>query len=275
LSVEKPRPDSPIESDRTRTRTALSNQDDTRGIALVRMKKLRIDVWSDIACPWCYVGKRRLEAALEAFPHRDAVALVWRAFELDPSAPRERSTDVSYAERLATKYGSSVKEAEGMIARMADVARADGLDFHFERARSGNTFDAHRVLHLAHDRGKQDAVKERFLRAYMTEGEPIGDPETLVRLAAEAGLDPEGVRATLASDAYTQEVRGDEAEAREIGINGVPFFVLGGKYAVSGAQPAELLLRALNQAWKDLEANPTVLAEGAVCGPDGCADPVA
>jgi predicted DsbA family dithiol-disulfide isomerase len=236
------------------------------------MKKLRIDVWSDIACPWCYVGKRRLEAALDEFPHRDAVEVVWRAFELDPSAPRERSTDGTYAERLAKKYGSSVKEADGMIQRMTDVAREDGLDFHFERIRSGNTFDAHRVLHLAHERGKQDAVKERFLRAYMTEGEPIGDPETLVRLAAEAGLDPEEVRATLASDAFTKEVRDDEDEAREVGINGVPFFVLGGKYAVSGAQPAALLRRALDQAWTDLEAKPAVFAEGAICGPDGCAE---
>ncbi|MEA2752971.1 MAG: hypothetical protein QOI41_7114 [Myxococcales bacterium] len=235
------------------------------------MKKLRIDVWSDIACPWCYVGKRRLEAALEKFPHRDAVEVVWRAFELDPSAPPERPTDVGYAERLANKYGSSVKEANGMITRMTDVAATDGLDFHFEKIRPGNTFDAHRVLHLAAERGKQDAVKERFLHAYMTEGEPIGDPETLVGLAAEAGLDAEEVRATLAGDAYTREVREDEDEARQLGITGVPFFVLAGKLAVSGAQPAELLLRALTRAWNELEAKPETFAEGAVCGPEGCA----
>ena len=234
------------------------------------MKKLRVDVWSDIACPWCYVGKRRLEAALAKFPHRDAVEVVWRAFELDPSAPPERPSDVGYAERLAKKYGSSVNEAQGMITRMTDVAATDGLDFHFEKIRPGNTFDAHRVLHLALERGKQDAVKERFLLAYMTEGAPIGDPETLVRLAAEAGLDAEEVRATLASDASAREVREDEDEARELGISGVPFFVFAGKLAVSGAQPAELLLRALTQAWKELEARPEVFAEGAVCGPDGC-----
>ena len=235
------------------------------------MKKLRIDVWSDIACPWCYVGKRRLEAALAKFPHRDEVEVVWRAFELDPSAPPERPSDVSYAARLAKKYGSSVNEAEGMITRMTDVAAGDGLDFHFEKIRSGNTFDAHRVLHLAAERGKQDAVKERYLLAYMTEGEPIGDPDTLVRLAAEAGLETEEVRAMLASDMYAREVREDEDEARQLGISGVPFFVLGGKLAVSGAQPAELLLRALAQAWRDVEAKPAVFAEGAVCGPDGCA----
>src|SRR5690348_3186176 len=117
------------------------------------MKKLTVEIWSDIACPWCYVGKRRLEAALAQFPHRDAVEVVWRAFELDPSAPRTRDASVSYAGRLAAKYGAQVAQAEGMIRRMTDVAAADGLDFHFERIRPGNTFDAHRLLHLAHERG--------------------------------------------------------------------------------------------------------------------------
>jgi len=237
------------------------------------MKTLRIDVWSDIACPWCYVGKRRLEAALARLTregHAPPVEVVWRAFELDPSAPRERPADVGYAERIATKYGSSVKEAEGMISRMTDVARADGLDFRFDRIRPGNTFDAHRVIHLAAERGVQDAVKERYLLAYMTEGEPIADPDALVRLAAEAGLDAEEVRATLASDAYAAEVRADEEEARELGINGVPFFVVGGRYAISGAQPADLLHRAIMQASKEL-APPEPFAEGAACGPDGCA----
>lgn len=235
------------------------------------MKKLRIDIWSDIACPWCHVGKRRLEAALARFPHRDAVEIVWRAFELDPSAPRVIDLTVSYAARLAKKYGSSPAQAEAMIARMTEVAREDGLDFHFERIRPGNTFDAHRVLHLASERGKQDAVKERFLRGYLSEGEAIGEPEVLVRLAADAGLDEEEVRATLASDAYAADVRAEESDAREIGIGGVPFFVLGGRYAISGAQPPDLFLGALNQAWGELQAKPVLLEEGAACGPEGCA----
>lgn len=234
------------------------------------MKKLRIDVWSDIACPWCHVGKRRLEGALARFPHRDAVEVVWRAFELDPTAPRVIDLSVSYAARLAKKYGSSVADAEGMIERMTDVARRDGLDFHFERIRPGNTFDAHRVLHLAAERGRQDAVKERFFRAYLSEGEAIGEPEVLVRLAAEAGLDPDEVRSTLASDAHASDVRAEEDEARELGIRGVPFFVLGGRYAVSGAQPEDLLLRALAQAWSELEDEPPAIEEGAACGPEGC-----
>lgn len=235
--------------------------------------KLRIDIWSDIACPWCYVGKRRLEAALARFPHRDRVEIVWRAFELDPSAPRQHDSSMSQTERLAAKYDVTVKQAETMNARLAETARDDGLDFRFDRIRTGNMFDAHRVLHLALDQGLgvQDRVKERLLLAYMTEGATLGEPETLVRLAAEAGLDAGDVRAMLASDRYGREVRQDEEEARELGIIGVPFFVLGGRYAISGAQPAELFLRALEQAWRELAGRPAVLAEGAVCGPDGCA----
>jgi predicted DsbA family dithiol-disulfide isomerase len=233
--------------------------------------KLRIDIWSDIACPWCYIGKRHLEAAIERFPHRDAVEIVWHAFELNPSAPRESDRGSSYAERLARKYGSPVAEAERRIARMTDVAAADGLSFRFDKIRPGNTFDAHRVLHMALDHGVQGAVKERFLRAYMTEGEAIGQPDVLVRLAAEAGLDADEVRKALASDAYVDEVRADEEQARELGISGVPFFVIAEKYAVSGAQPAELLLQALTQAWNEIAAGPIAFAEGAACGPDGCA----
>src|SRR5580658_8061672 len=153
------------------------------------MKKLRVEVWSDIACPWCYVGKRRLDAAIARFPHAAAVDVVWRAFELDPSAPRVRDRNVSYAERLAKKYGTDVARANVMLQRMTDVAAGDGLNFHFERVQSGNTFDAHRVLHLAGDRGLQHVTKERLLRAYMTEGEPIGEPDVLTRLGGEAGLD--------------------------------------------------------------------------------------
>ncbi len=157
-----------------------------------------------------------------------------------------------------------------MIDRMTEIARADGLDFHFERIRPGNTFDAHRVIHFAAERGKLDAVKESFLRGYLSEGEGIGEFETLIRLAADVGLDEEKVRATLVSDLYARDVRADEDQARANGISGVPFFVLGGRYAVSDAQPADLLLRALGQAWSELIAKPVVFEKGAACGPDGC-----
>jgi predicted DsbA family dithiol-disulfide isomerase len=237
------------------------------------MKKLDVQIWSDIACPWCYVGKRRLEAALARFEHRDSVHITWRAFELDPSAPRVRDAATSYAERLAAKYGRSVPEAQGMIDNMTRTAAADGLEFRFDRAQSGNTFDAHRMHHFAAARGLGDAAKERLLRAYMTEGEPIGEPEVLVRLAADIGLDPSEVRTMLASDAYTREVRDDELEARQLGIRGVPFFVFDGRYGVSGAQPADVLLGVLEKVWTELPDLPAVetVAEGAVCGPDGCA----
>jgi predicted DsbA family dithiol-disulfide isomerase len=233
------------------------------------MHKLRIDVFSDIACPWCYVGKRRLEAALAQFPHRDSVEVVWRAFELDSAAPRVRDPAVSYSERLRQKYGTSIAQAEAMLQRMTEVAAADGLQFRFDRIRPGNTFDAHRILHLAHERHVQDAVKERLLRAYMTQGEAIGEPEVLVRLAAEAGLDAAEVRALLASDRYGREVRADEQEARSLRISGVPFFIIGGRYGLSGAQPSETILGALTQAWAETRAV-APLVEGATCGPDGC-----
>jgi len=237
----------------------------------VTVKKLLIDIWSDIACPWCYIGKRRLEAALASFAHRGEVEVTWRAFELDPSAPPIRDTSVSHTERLATKYGMSVTQADAATRNLSQVAAGEGLDFHFEKLRSGNTFDAHRVLHLALDNGVQDAVKERLLRAYMTEGVAIGDREALVVLGAEAGLDREDVRTMLASTRYAREVRADEERAMELGITGVPFFVIGGRYAVSGAQPAIVLLEALERAWDDVNSQRADQDEGAVCGPDGCA----
>jgi predicted DsbA family dithiol-disulfide isomerase len=235
------------------------------------MKKLRVDVWSDIVCPWCFVGKRRLEAALARFAHRDGVEVVWRAFELDPAAPPVRDGVTQYGERLAKKYGTTVEQAEKMIGRMTDVAAADGLVFRFDHIQPGNTFNAHRLLHLAKERGSQDALKERLLRAYMTEGEAIGATETLERLAAEVGLDVDEVRRVLASDVYATEVRADEEDAHRIGITGVPFFVFDFRYAVSGAQPADILLAALTKAWDELDEEPPLLAdEGAVCGIDGC-----
>jgi predicted DsbA family dithiol-disulfide isomerase len=236
------------------------------------MKNLKVDVWSDIACPWCYVGKRRLEAALQEFPHRDAVTITWHSFELDPSAPAVQPEGTSYAERLAKKYGRSVAHAQGMIDNMTKVAAADGLDMRFDKARAGNTFDAHRLLHLAAEHGAQGAMKERLFRAYMTEGEAIGDRAVLARLAAEVGLDEAAVRAMLEGDRFTAEVRADERNARDIGITGVPFFAVAERYGVSGAQTPEVLLEVLEKAWSELPEAPEMVAEeGAVCGPDGCA----
>ncbi len=210
-------------------------------------KTLEVEVWSDIVCPWCAIGKRRLEMAIAKLPDKDAVRVRWRSFELDPSAPAVREED--NVTHLAKKYGRTKSEALAMMQRVVDTAAADGLDLKLSSARSGNTFDGHRVLHLAAEKGVQAAVKDRFMRGYMTEGLAIGDHEVLVRLASEAGLDAEEVRAVLSSDRYAKEVRADEETARELGIRGVPFFVLAGKYAVSGAQPADVLLSALEEAF--------------------------
>jgi predicted DsbA family dithiol-disulfide isomerase len=216
------------------------------------MKKLRIDVWSDIVCPWCAIGSRRLERALEQFPHRDQVEVVWHAFELDPSAPRIHEGD--HVSHLATKLGRPRPQAEAMIQRVVDLAAQDGLTLRLFQARAGNTFDAHRILQLAAARGLEPAVRERFFRGYMTEGEPIGDPQVLARLAVEAGLDPDQVQAVLASDQYAEDVRDDETAAAAIGIGGVPFFILGGRIGVSGAQPIDVFSRALEQAWAKQQA---------------------
>jgi predicted DsbA family dithiol-disulfide isomerase len=230
---------------------------------------LNVEIWSDVVCPWCYIGKRRFEAALERFEHRDEVQVIWRSFELDPHAPREREGD--YADRLATKYGMSREQAVQTHERMTAIAANDGLDFRFELTRAGNTFDAHRLLHLAAERGIQDQVKERFMRAYFSEGEPVGDPETLVRLAADAGLSADEARAILSSDTYAVEVRAEEREATELGINGVPFFVLDRRYGVSGAQPADVLLQALEQAWREAHP-PRSLTPVGVPDADACTD---
>jgi predicted DsbA family dithiol-disulfide isomerase len=207
---------------------------------------MHVEIWSDIACPWCYVGKRRFEAALAAFEHRDEVRVRWRSFELDPGAPPAREHTAT--EHLAAKYGMSVEQAEASHAQMTELAAREGLEYHFDTARGGNSFDAHRLIHLAAAHGKQDEAKERLMRAYFTEGVPIGDREALVALAADIGLDPDDARAALDGDAYADAVREDELLAQRIGIQGVPFFVLDRRLGVSGAQPAEVLVRALEQA---------------------------
>lgn len=233
------------------------------------MPSLKLEVWSDIACPWCYVGKRRLESALKRFSHASEVELVWRAFELDPGAPRERSRDVSHVEFIARKYGMSVAQAQKSTDHLVQLASAEGLSFDFASIRSGNTFDAHRLVHLGLERGKQDAVKERMLKAYFEQGELMSDHGTLLRLASEAGLEESEVSDVLATDTYRAEVRSDEAEARELGISGVPCFVFDRRFGVSGAQSAEVLLDALQKAWDEREPKPQ-FQEGAACGPEGC-----
>jgi len=205
-----------------------------------------VEIWSDVVCPWCYIGKRRFEKARVSFAH--PVEVVWRSYELNPGAPPVR--DGSSVERIARKYGITVDEAAAQYERITDLAAAEGLDYHLDRARSGRSFDAHRLLHLARERGIQDAVKERLLAGYLQEGVAIGLPSELAPLAVSAGLEADEVEAVLAGDTYGEAVRADEARADEIGITGVPFFAIDGRFAIPGAQDPDTILAALERAWE-------------------------
>ena len=207
---------------------------------------MRVEIWSDVACPWCYVGKRHFERALESFEHRDEVEVTWRSFELDPGHPRHYDGDLSQA--LAEKYGTSRGQARAMIDGMAERARSVGLDYDLHRAKPTNTFDAHRLIHLAAAHGRQDVAEERLFTAYLTEGADVGDRTTLVRLAGEIGLDEAEAEAVLAGDGYGDAVREDERRAGQIGVTGVPFFVIDGAFGISGAQPPEMMLAGLRRA---------------------------
>ena len=228
---------------------------------------MQVEIWSDIACPWCYVGKRRFEAALAEFEHSDQVEVTWRAFELDPDAPHEREGE--RAARLAEKYGTTVERAREMEHNMTDTAAGDGLEFRFDIARSGNTFDAHRVVHLAAEHGLQDAMKERLFKAYLGEGELISDHDTLVRIGTEVGLPKDELIDTLASDRFAAEVRDEERTAFGFGIGAVPTFVIDRQFGISGAQPPEILLAMLKRGWAE-RPQMEIVAGGEACGPDGC-----
>lgn len=226
---------------------------------------MKVEIWSDIVCPWCYIGKRRFEEALEEFDRE--VEVEWKSFELDPSTPRD--VDIPLVKALAKKYRTSETQAQQMIDRMADAGAEEGIEFRFDDAKPANTFDAHRVLHFAKSQGLGDPMKERLMLAYFTEGRAISESDVLVELARDVGLDADGTRAVLASDDYATEVRQDEQQAQQIGVRGVPFFVIDGKYGVSGAQPSDALVQILQKA--AAESIQLVDADGEVCGPDGCA----
>ncbi|WP_018752494.1 DsbA family oxidoreductase [Paenibacillus sanguinis] len=210
---------------------------------------MRIEIWSDFACPFCYIGKRRLEKALDAFEHRDEVEVNYRSFELDPGAPRD--SESSIYELLAVKYGLSLQQAQESNQNVAQQAKAEGLSYHFDTMIPTNTFDAHRLMHYAAEHGKAKEMSERLFRAYFTDSLHIGDHGVLQNLAEETGLAGHMVKAMLEQDDYAEAVREDESEARKLGIRGVPFVVIKGKFAVSGAQPVEIFQAALRRAWED------------------------
>ena len=228
-----------------------------------------VEIWSDVACPWCWVGKRRFETALAGFGHRDQVEVVWRSFELDPGAPPLVPGDP--VDHLARKYGMTRQQADQRVDHLMEVGRQEGLDLRLRSLQRGNTFDAHRLLHLAAEAGGevQHRLKERLFQGYFTESVPVSDSAVLTNLAAEAGLPAAEVAEVLASDRYADAVRADEATAAGFGISAVPFFVFDRAYGVPGAQAPEVLDNVLEKAWADQPMAP-VTAGGDACEDGAC-----
>jgi predicted DsbA family dithiol-disulfide isomerase len=243
---------------------------------------MRVEIWSDVACPWCYIGKARFEKALAGFPQKDQVEVVFRSFELDPRSPEGETSPVIGV--LAGKYGMSEAQARQAEQRVADNAQAEGLGYVTEGRDSGNTFAIHRLLHFAKAKGVQNELVNLTFKANFAEERSVFDRERLLELAVAAGLDGEEAAAVLADpEAYGAEVRQDEREAQELGATGVPFFVLDRRYGVSGGQPAEVFTQALDEAWRTRPQPKLASVPGLgpdeigrsdeVCGPDGCAVP--
>lgn len=229
---------------------------------------MKVEIWSDIACPWCYLGRRRFEHALQQFDHGNEVEIIWRSFELDPNAEREYPGSVN--DMLVAKKGFPRDQVETMHARLTEMAAEEGLEYHFDKMRVGNSFDAHRLIHLAAKHNLQGEMKERIQRAYFTEGKSFGNVDTLIQLGVEVGLDENEVRAALESSAYSDEVRADERRAQQFGVQGVPFFLFEEKYAVSGAQPTDLFVNALEKVWQETHPLIQLVSAGEVCTDDSC-----
>lgn len=244
---------------------------------------MKIEIWSDIACPWCYIGKVRFEKALAQYEHKDSVDVVWRSFQLQPDAPKENAPTT--VEHLMEKYGRSHAQVLEMMRNVTDVAASEGIEYHLDRAVASNTQDALRLSKLGEAKGLGDAVMQRLMVAYQSEGANVADAETLVRLGVEAGLEEADVRAMLAGDDYLEEFHSDLERGRNFGVNGVPFFVIDEQHGISGAQPTEFFLSALQQLGPQEPKLKMVgvaggagegadAADDAACGPDGCEVPV-
>ena len=239
---------------------------------------MKIEVWSDFVCPFCYIGKRRLEQALQQFANKDDVQVEFKSFELDPNAPVNTGKTIN--EALAAKYGMTIEQAKQANEGIGQQAAGVGLSFNFDDMKPTNTFDAHRLAKFAKAQGKEAAMTEKLLYAYFTESKHLGEEETLVALAEDVGLDREEARQILADKtAYANEVRSDEAMAQQYGISGVPYFVVNQKYAISGAQPVETFVGALQQVWEEEHPTPDLKslspegADDAFCADGQCAVP--
>jgi predicted DsbA family dithiol-disulfide isomerase len=229
-----------------------------------------VEIWSDVVCPWCYIGKRRFETALREFEHASDVEVVWRSFELDRRAPFQRGG--SMAEHLAAKYGMSVEDARARLESLDDLAAAEGLSYRLAETRGGNTFAAHRLIHLANEHGLGGDVKEGLLRAYFEQLRSASDPDMLIEVGVAAGLDRTEVESVVEGDRYAAEVRADEALAAELGCTGVPFFVIDRSFAIPGAQDADTMLAVLRRAWAKShpDPEPLVTVPGEATGAPGC-----
>jgi len=209
---------------------------------------MHIDIWSDVVCPWCYLGKRRLERALDEFEHRGEVSIGHRSFQLDPSKPKR--VTLSRRQMLMAKYHLTEEQVAEMDEKMERTAAQDGLIYRLAPdGVTGNTFDAHRLVHFAKGRGREAAMLDRLYRAYFSERRSVFDAESLVPLAADAGLEAAETREMLHGSEYSDEVDGDQKEARLLGVSGVPFFVIDDRFGVSGAQPVDVFRQVLAHAW--------------------------
>ncbi|OOV28505.1 disulfide bond formation protein DsbA [Flavobacterium sp. LM5] len=232
-------------------------------------KPINIQIWSDIMCPFCYIGKRRLESAIAQFEYKNAVTIEWKSFQLDANFVATKED--SLVEHLAEKYRKDTDWAQQMLDDMTQNAKNVGLDFHFEKAKMANSYNAHRLLHLAKEKEVADSLKELLFKAYLTDGLDINNIAVLTSLGKEVGLEEKSIHSVFSSDRFGDAVRKDQLEAQAIGVQGVPFFVLNNKYAVSGAQYPETFLNALKQIWEEVE-NTSINkeADNSCCGIDGC-----
>jgi predicted DsbA family dithiol-disulfide isomerase len=233
---------------------------------------MKVEIWSDVMCPFCYIGKRHFEKALEGFPERDKVEIEWKSFQLNPDMKTEPGKNIN--QYLAEHKGWSMEQARQANQYVTKMAGEAGLEYDMDRAVVANSFDAHRLVQLAKKSGKGDAMEERLFRAYFTEGKNIADHATLLELAADIGLEKEQVEKVLASRAFTEEVEKDIYEAKQINVRGVPYFVFNDRYAVSGAQPSDTFAGALQAAWKEWEQQNPPLTDlsadkGNACDIDG------
>jgi len=231
-------------------------------------KKMKVEIWSDVMCPFCYIGKRKFEAALAKFEYKNHVEVIWKSFQLQPDMVTNPTKNT--LEHLAESKGWTLAYTKQVTSQVVQMAKEVGLNYDFDKAVVANSFDAHRLSHFAKSKGKGDAIEEQLFKAYFIDGKNTADHATLTQLAVSIGLNETEVKQILTSDSFAIEVRQDIYESQQIGVTGVPYFVLNNKYAISGAQSSETFLGALQKAWSETE-KPTII-EGPACTPDGSCD---